>query len=183
MQRDILTKEKIKLDYKKQFYQSIKIVIIMPIILTLLLALIIYLFSRLDSLSVMHKIQKFLFISIILLFIFISLNVLYDSYKEFRLICTNKFHITTDTLIDLKEKRKLYGNIFLASFSRPYVLNFASYGQYCIPEGTNHNSSEAFSMNDKGVFNCSKIGDTFYLVICNNKIALAYNTKLFELQQ
>ena len=38
-------------------------------------------------------------------------------------------------------------------------------------------------MSDKGVFNYSNIGDSFYLIIdSKERILLAYNTKLFELQ-
>lgn len=64
-------------------------------------------------------------------------------------------------------------------------LHFAHYGTYTIPE-KNYTWSKAFSMGPMGVFNGAVDGDEFYLVLAkphSGKILLAYNAKLFTLEE
>ena len=153
----------------------------MPIIFALLIALIIYLFSLLES-NLLFLILEIFLISPLIFTIYICLSTLLDSYKDYNTIKKDLFKIVTDNLISCQEKSTYIGSSFAASFNRPYTLNFTSYGQYCVLEGKNYSSSELYAMSDKGVFNYSNIGDTFYLIIDKNeKILLVYNTKLFEL--
>lgn len=179
MQKETLTLDKIIYDYKKEFFSSIKIVLIMPFIFILLIAFLIYLFSCLENKNLVLEI---LMISPPTFFLFLCLAVLWDSYKDYKVVKKQLFKIVIDKLIGSDEKKTYIGSPFIASFSHPYILVFASYGEYCIPP-KNHRSSNLYNMNDKAVFNYSDIGDTFYLVITKKgKILLAYNTKLFELE-
>ena len=181
MAKDILTIEKIKRDYRKQFYSSIKTVILMPIIFILLIALIIYLFSCLEN-NNLFLLLEILIVSPPIFMSYICLATILEAYRDYTTIKKDLFKIITDTLISSEEKATYISSAFAASFSHPYALNFASYGQYCILSGENYSSSELYTMNDKGVFNSSTIGDTFYLIVdTKNRILLAYNTKLFEL--
>ena len=181
MKKDILTIQKIKSDYRKLFYSSIKTVILMPIILVLLITLIIYLFSCLENKN-LFLLLEILIISPPIFMSYICLATIFETYKDYNTIKKDLFKIVTDTLISSEEKATYIGSAFAASFSRPYTLNFASYGQYCILNGENYSSSELYTMNDKGVFNYSTVGDIFYLILDNkNRILLVYNTKLFEL--
>lgn len=177
MEKDILTREKIKQDYKSISRKGVLPLILGSISLIALLALFVYLFSRLGR---FNSFREILIIPVIILLISILISIIYDTYKKYKLLQNNKFYITTDKLVACEEKQTFGGSAFISSFSKPYILHFHSYGKYCIPEYKNYSSSEMFSMNDVGVFNYSNKGDTFYLVICNNKIVLAYNTKLFE---
>ena len=64
-------------------------------------------------------------------------------------------------------------------------LHFAHYGTYTIPE-KNYTWSKTFSMGPMGVFNGAVDGDEFYLVLAKphcGKILLAYNAKLFALEE
>lgn len=68
------------------------------------------------------------------------------------------------------------------------LLEFARYGSYIIPYGTNYVWSKDYSMSARGVFNTSIEGDKFYLVLVKNEhdreeIAMIYNAKLFELTE
>lgn len=181
MKKDILTTSKIKSDYQKQFFSSIKTVIFMPVIFALLIALIIFLFSRLEN-NTLFLILEILIISPPIFMSYICLATILEAYRDYNTIKQDSFKIVTDTLISSEEKATYIGSAFAASFSQPYTLHFASYGQYCIPGGENYSSSKLYAMNDKGVFNYSTIGDTFYLIVdTKNRILLAYNTKLFEL--
>ena len=50
----------------------------------------------------------------------------------------------------------------------------------------NYSWSELYYMNDNLAYNNSECGDEFYLVLSKphtGKIVLAYNTKMFELQE
>ena len=153
----------------------------MPIILVLLITLIIYLFSCLENKN-LFLLLEILIISPPIFMSYICLATIFETYKDYNTIKKDLFKIVTDTLISSEEKATYIGSAFAASFSRPYTLNFASYGQYCILNGENYSSSELYTMNDKGVFNYSTVGDIFYLILDNkNRILLVYNTKLFEL--
>lgn len=181
MKKDILTIQKVKIDYRKQFCSSIKSVMVMPIIFILLIVFIVYLFSRLKNNNL------FLFLEILIVFppifmTYICLATTLEACRDYNTIKKELFKIATDTLISCEEGATYIGSAFAASFSRPYTLNFASYGQYCIPNEENYSSSELYTTTGDGVFYSSTIGDTFYLIIDNkNRILLAYNTKLFEL--
>lgn len=181
MTQDILTIPKIKKDYKSLLFHNIKTILIIPIMLLLLIALIIYLFCNLER-STIFIVLEILIISPAVFGTYICLSIILESYKDYNNIKNEKFKIVTDKLIDSQEESVFVGSAFAASFSRPYTLEFSSYGQYYILSGENYVSSNLYSMGAKEVFNCSNIGDNFYLVIDNKeRILLAYNTKLFEL--
>ena len=66
-----------------------------------------------------------------------------------------------------------------------YRLRFASYGEYTVPR-ENYAHSEQYPLSARGVYLYSECGDTYYLVLSRRSagdILLAYNTKLFELEQ
>ena len=68
-------------------------------------------------------------------------------------------------------------------YTYPYVVYFSSYGRY-VPPVRNFGWCE-YAMSDKGLSNCSLIGDTFYLFTYmtkkkREKIAFAYPAKYFE---
>lgn len=181
MEKEFLTAQKIKYDYRRQFFSSIKASIVMPIILIFLILFVIYLFSRLQN-NKSFLLLEILIVSPPIFMIYICFATVLEGYKDYSTIKKDLFKIVTDTLISSEEKSTYIGSAFAASFSQPYILNFASHGQYCIPSEKNYSSSEFYTMNDKGVFNYSTVGDTFYLIIGRkNRILLAYNAKLFEL--
>ena len=170
MKKDILTKERIKQDYQKQFFGSIKVVIVMPIILILLIALIVFLFSLLEFKTL------FLVMEILVLFpavfgCYLCISTLIEAYKDLNIFKKDSFRIEADTLIGIEEK-------FLR---HPYILEFKSFGKYCVPK-ENYSASKIYDMSDKGVFNYSNVGDTFYLILdAKDRILSVYNTKMFEL--
>ena len=104
--------------------------------------------------------------------------------KDHRTIENDEFEVISDRLIDTEEKRVGSPVRLRVRVGQPYVLEFSSYGSYCIPDGENYHSSEHYPMSDQGVFYNASIGDTFYLVIDKNRhILLAYSTKFFEFQE
>ncbi len=180
MKKDILTTEKIKTDYRNQFLSSIKPVIVMPIILVLLIAFIVFLFSLLEF-NILFLIWEIIIIFPPAFYAYICIAALIDACKDNKAIEKDLFIIKTDTLINSEEKATYVGSAFISSFSHPYILEFKTFGKYCIPV-KNYGSSNLYDMSDKGVYNLSNIGDTFYLILdSKNKILLAYNTKLFEI--
>ena len=183
MKKDIITKERIKQDYQKQFSSSIRMVIVIPIILILLIALIVFLFSLLEFNAM------FLTLEIIVLLpavfgCYICVASLIDAYKDLDTVKSESFRIVTDTLIGIDEKAVYAGSAFFATlFNHPYTLIFDSFGKYFI-HGENYSSSELYAMNDKGVYTHAIVGDTYYLVIgSKNKVLAVYNTKMFELAE
>lgn len=92
----------------------------------------------------------------------------------------DKKHIVKDKLVNID----VYEDIRVGIHNITYTMYFSSYGKYVIQE-ENYKWSENFNMNATGVYNYSKYGDEFYLVLSKphtGKILLVYNTKLFEME-
>ena len=93
------------------------------------------------------------------------------------LINNNKFRITTDYLTECIPAKGA------GKYQTPATLRFARYGKYAIQE-ENYTWSQMYNLNEMGVFRYSTVGDDFYIVtIDDKKILLAYNKKLFELEE
>lgn len=89
--------------------------------------------------------------------------------------------IAQDTLVNATFVDRWTGN----TPKGRYRFRFARYGDHTVPT-KNYTWSAAFSMSDEGVFNYAVNGDAFYLVLSKphaGKILLAYNAKLFELEE
>ena len=92
----------------------------------------------------------------------------------------DKKHIVKDKLVNVE----VYEDIRVGIHNIVYTMHFSSYGKYVIPK-ENYKWSENFNMNDTGVYNYSKFGDEFYLVLSKphtGKILMVYNTKLFDME-
>ena len=180
MIKDIITKERIKQDYQKQFFGSTKVVIVMPIILILLIALIVFLFSLLEF-NAMLLAMEILFLFPAVFVCYLCIATLIEANKDLDTIKKDSFRIETDILIGSEEKATYITSAFAASFNHPYILEFKSFGKYCVPK-ENYSASKIYDMSDKGVFNYSNVGDTFYLILdAKDRILSVYNTKMFEL--
>lgn len=184
MQKDILTKEKILLDYKAIFKRDLKFSLPMLTIIFIFL----YFFTYLSLISQVSS--ELFFGTVFILFILMLIFCGFYYYPEFRkldILKNEKFRITTDKLEtisgkDFSFKRRLLKKLSLERDSAQLI--FASYGKYFIPLGMNYSSSTLYKMSNWSVINSSSIGDKFYLVIYKDKYILsAYNTKMFELQE
>jgi hypothetical protein len=114
----------------------------------------------------------------------ILLAVAIDQIRIFAMLCRSvkaEPCIVKDTLLNAEVKDR-YSRKFIDD---KYRLHFAKYGSFVIPV-ENYKWSAAFEMDAKGVFHHSCSGDEFYLVLSKaqgGKILLAYNTKLFDLEE
>ncbi|MBR5222793.1 MAG: hypothetical protein IKV81_01335 [Clostridia bacterium] len=181
MKKDILTREKIKFDSKKQFLYSVKSLILLPFIFIPLILFVLYVYLNLEKDSIL--LIAIILVTLIQAFLaYICVFGILDSYKKYKTIKKGSFKIVTDKVIDVQEEATYVGSAFMASFSRPYALIFSSYGKYAFDGNEYYTWSELYSMSTKSVFNYSGVGDIFYLVIDKNeKIISIYNTRLFEL--
>ncbi len=131
-------------------------------------------------------------ILVLLASVFVLLFVIFKYAKVVAKISNDEIVITKDVLISCEDSydqsittvTRPVGNSLLNLFSNEsaFSLNFKCYGTFRIPKGTNYQESKMYSMDAKGVYNYSVVGDEFYLVVIDNKILYVYNTKLFELQ-
>lgn len=175
MKKEILTREKIIHDLN--YIYSTKNIIIFALI-TLLLggacAWVISLCFPLVSVGdIIYAIVCLMYALIIICFCI----VLVSSCRIKILISNNKFRITTDYLIERIPAKGAY------KYRSPATLRFARYGEYAIQDN-NYTWSEMFNLDELGVFRYSTVGDEFYIVtIDDKKILLAYNKRLFELEE
>ena len=106
-------------------------------------------------------------------------------------IKNDKFDIMVKKLVDtsngeamLREyvrNKAIYNTGFIPN--RTLQLNFSEKLKYNVPAGISYSWSIKHAMIPSSVFRSSKVGDEFYIVVINNKVIMAYNTKFFELQQ
>ncbi|MBR3968570.1 MAG: hypothetical protein IKJ93_03165 [Clostridia bacterium] len=184
--KEKLTKERIKTDIKNKCIDDIKAVLRTSLILLLFLVLppiILYKvftpFNIPTAISTMITIYSIVIVFLTVCCLYKPFKLLFGLYKKGFQIATDKLsHSTEMTLSDIL----IFSNWWLIySLSKPYRLSFNSYNKYLIPKGKNYRWSDMYCMDDKGVYNYSTIGDEFYLAVIDNKIAFAYNKKLFEL--
>ncbi len=183
MQKEIITKKIIKHDCETIILKDIATIFGITIFFSSLLAFVGYA-MHLTSFILVFKLivtAPFAF------FVFIFLWMLYDLIKKFYLIHSDKFYIVTDKMVGCKAKRIRPYTILSKSQSIPFTLIFDSYGKYGISEHKNYSWSKRNALKDEDVFNCSDIGDEFYLVIMKinkkEEIAMAYNSKLFQFEE
>ena len=185
--KEILTRERIKIDIKNKCIDDIKVVLRTFLILLSFLVMppiILYkIFTPFDiptSISTMITIYSIIIVFLTLCCLYKPFKLLFDLNKKGFQIATDKLsHSAEMTLSDIL----IFSNWWLIySLSKPYRLNFNSYGKYLVPKGKNYKWSNLYCMDDKGVYNYSVVGDEFYLAVIDNKITLAYNKKHFELQ-
>ena len=183
--KEILRRENIKSDIKDACIDDIKIVSFkyLPLFVLSLLFLI---------LTIMADVEIGAILSISVLWLIITFTWLFFTYKALKLICkTNKndFKIVIDSLCGREEKRSIdkffaYEHHIRLALNRPYRLFFVNYGEYQIPKKQNYRWSFMNSMKAKDIYNSAVTKDEYYLAVVDNKeIVLAYNTKLFELQE
>ena len=172
--KDIITTEIIKSDYKNKSYSEVKSNLIWLLLATPVLFLLIYATIEFKHISVI------IFLLIYILAFCYGFVLFIKEFINRKNICNQNFKIITDTLID--KEAEIIGTRLRAS--KPNILHFKACGKYLIPACINYSSAKQFAMCEDEVFRSSKIGDEFYLVIDNkNKILMSYNTKFFEFQE
>ena len=183
MQKEILTREKIKQDHNHDFARQARSMLTLPVFLFFVVGLLVIVATRMIGYSLVGDIIVWLlgllFVVMLFVLLYQSINALVKHRKRYRIVENDEFEIVADKLVNKQEES--VG--FRASRTRIYALEFSSYGSYII-SGENYSSSEQYAMSDQGVFYNAKVGDTFYLVVDKNRrILLAYSTKFFELQE
>lgn len=85
-----------------------------------------------------------------------------------------------------RTRRKSLEEHFIDVHNGQAMMKFSRYGEYWLPRGKNYRWSERYWMSNEGVFNTSIGGDIFYVVIYRHDPSrtpvMAYNTRLFELE-
>ena len=176
MQKEVLTREIIKKDYKRLFLSCVLDLIIGTVISLLFIILFFILLYK--TLPILAWIINFPFLLCVIIIVPIELSI---TCKKYYFICNNKFHIAKSVLVNYQEKTT-YPTPKLSAYSTPHALYFNTYGKYSIPSKKFYQFSKT-KMSDNGIANTSFVGDEFYLILVKNKIVYVYNTKLFELQE
>ena len=93
-----------------------------------------------------------------------------------------KNRIVTDRLISAESGSDISVRTYLKT--NYCTLHFARYGDYSVPQ-KNHTWSKLYPLTCMGEYYHASEGDEYYLVLSkphNGKILLAYNTKMFTLE-
>ena len=175
MQKEKLTIENIRMDLKLELKKSYLRLVGYSVLSLSVIGLVIWAFS-LGSIFGYYGLHFSAMACLVLgIDVFYILRIV-DIQKNL----DDKKHIVKDKLVNID----VYEDIRVGIHNITYTMYFSSYGKYVIRE-ENYKWSENFNMNATGVYNYSKYGDEFYLVLSKphtGKILLVYNTKLFEME-
>ena len=178
LQREILTVEKIRLDYKqlffKQFALAMGAVILAVFVLGIFFILLVYFAD--DLLGFVDYVRLISGICILGLGVYILISRAFADIHSYFIIKNAKFTVTTGILIARR--------IVTVRAWRPVQLRifvFESYKDFGIANGTYNAFSSRFRMKEQEFYDNAREGDVFYIIAKKNrKILLVYNTKLFE---
>lgn len=175
MKKEILTLNAIKKDMKNEIKNSYVRLTVFSLVFLAFFGL----YSSVRGVGSLFIIYEVAFgLSAILMLILVILQV--KDIVKLHIAMKDKSCIVKDKLIGMEIKDHQHGLRLYHS----YHLNFSSYGEYLI-QSDNYKWSSMYNLSDKGLYNYSKCGDEFYLILSKRhtgKILMVYNTKLFELE-
>ena len=181
LQREILTVEKIRLDYKQQFFKQFTLALAAVILAAFVLGMFIFIFVSLvcfagDLLGFSECVILLFIICVLGLGVYIMISGAFADIHSYFIIKNAKFTVTTVILTDRYIKiKRIFPPIILR------VLIFEKYKDFLIIEGTYNAFSNRFRMKEQEFYDNAREGDVFYIIAKKNrKILLVYNTKLFE---
>ena len=160
LQREILTVEKIRLDYKQLFFKQFALELAGVILAAFVLGMFIFTFVSLvcfagDLLGFVDYVMLISGICIFGLFVYILISGAFADIHSYFIIKNAKFTVTTGILIARR--------IVTVRAWRPVRLRIFVFESY------------------KEFYDNAREGDVFYIIAKKNrKILLVYNTKLFE---
>ena len=181
LQREILTVEKIRLDYKQQFFKQFTLALAAVILAAFVLGMFIFIFVSLvcfagDLLGFSECVILLFIICVLGLGVYIMISGAFADIHSYFIIKNAKFTVTTVILTDRYIKiKRIFPPIILR------VLIFEKYKDFLIIEGTYNAFSNRFRMKEQEFYDNAREGDVFYIITKKNRqILLLYNTKLFE---
>ncbi len=183
MKKELLTKERIKIDLR----QRIKAARVRMIIFAAFTVIASVLFiSAITALPLWHpNVVSLLFRNALLLLIpLLCLIMQTIDLVRYHRIVTSPDYITTDKLISSEEIEDP-DRTFLR-IRKYYRFHFSCHGTYHPTDEQYYTWSKEYVMGPGGLYHCAENGDTFYLVLSKphtGKVLAIYNTKMFELQK
>ncbi len=177
MRKELLTRDMIKKDIKEQYISGLIFITIHGLFFTLLSAILIFNCAK----NHYFNLSNLLFIIPLSIIAIICWFGLIISIINIIKIKNDRYEIVSDKLKRIETK--IGTSLYTSPLNRPNRFYFKNYGSYSLPYGKNHKFSKSFCMDDDRVVYYATEGDIFYLVILNNTITAAYNSRLFELEQ
>ncbi len=174
--REKLTKKHIRKDIKNIFIGGILLGVIFAFFILPMLMLIIKMTECVGA-----DVSRWMSVLLLILAAAIlALSIVY-TVRLFLLLYKEQYTITIAPLVDKKEGGGAqYNRKYI--HAQPYRLYFPPHRRYAFGI-RNYEWSELYNLTEEGAYRYSDIGDEFYLVEDKRgKILVAYNTKLFELQ-
>ena len=181
LQREILTVEKIRLDYKQLFFKQFDLELAGVILAAFVLGMFIFTFVSLvcfagDLLGFSECVILLFIICVLGLGVYILISGAFADIHSYFIIKNAKFTVTTGILLARR--------IVSVRAWRPVRLRifvFESYKDFGIANGTYNAFSSRFRMKEQEFYDNAREDDVFYIIAKKNrKILLVYNTKLFE---
>lgn len=175
MEKEIITKERIKYELIERNKQKIGVYVALIIAIYCLLTYV--------AMALFLPLELFGKASLInfIISLIITACVYYHYGKKLRKIKSDQFKIREDNLTGYQEKE---GSSSSKRHYKPFELHFASYGEFKIYDTeTLYKWSDKIKMGDDGFMYTSNPGDRFYIITLDDKsILYLYPQKFFELK-
>ncbi len=174
-EKDKLAIENIISDYKIIFFKRIKLSVILLIILP---PIIFPLIALVIKLNLIYKLILGFILLLLLWLLCLVIFALLREFKSLKDVTNKKFKIEVDILN--KKEEVTVGRKLSADTIR--ILSFNKRKDYMLPKYLPLPSAKNFDLNEKELFDSSKIEDKFYLVIdTKDNILIVYSTQFFYL--
>lgn len=173
MEKEILTKGRIKADLQRFVARKIMYCIFLFVFFAVFCLFIKIFFEEGSKVLLFFP---FVFcVACVLSLIRNITNIIWGIYQG----KNNKFVIKNDFVTN-KLYKKIGGRHIVG---RPYTLIFAHNGRYGIHSGIHYKWSKLYSMKGSEVYESTTLNDEFYVIAIKKEVAVAYNKRYFELDK
>lgn len=177
MQKEKLTRDKIKADLKRNIKKNVSAIVVYVILSVFLLLITYFIYSYSSN---YFKILTYLFGFMTAVVFVVTIVFAIQTIKLYKIF--NKTScIVKDKLIG-KEIKEYYTRRGLEKY---YYFYFSGYGEYRL-SGEYYKWSQNFNMWYDGLYRQSDCGDEFYLVLTKRhtgKILSVYSTQMFQMEE
>ncbi len=176
MEKELLTKGRIKADLQRNIFMYILSCIASTFGYVFLYFFIVYFFDSIINRNFIVWLITAVFCCALLIpYLVRNITIITLSTRQIK---NNKFVITSDSVT-----KKIKRSYPPSRFPYPFAFIFKQSGKYTIHDFIHYKWSKLYAMKDSEVYESTALNDEFYVLVIKKEVALAYNKRYFELDE
>ena len=176
MEKELLTKGRIRADLKRNIFRYAFTCVGEILCFVFLYFFIAYFFyDFVGKKFIVGLITGIFCCALLTLFLFKNISIITASVRQIK---NNKFIITNDVVT-----KKIERSYPPSRFAHPFAFIFRQSGKYTIYDFIHYKWSKLYAMKDAEVYDSTALNDEFYVIATKKGVALAYNKRYFELDE